>query len=241
MIGKNIKKIRRQKDVSQDRLSKLSDLSLNTIVKIESGRNPNPTIKTLSRIADSLNVKVDDLLVVIIFFLAGFIFPCASFSQEEKAPIPAITELSVEAAMEAAYKNNKDIQIQEKELMAAGAEIVGARSQFLPHLNVNAGYTHNGAVTPLKIAGKKDSGIFTGYENDNSAGAGITQMVYDGGASVANLNTSKLNLRVQQETLRAKSLDIEFETKRLYYGLLLAYETERIAQELVERGDDVLV
>lgn len=48
--------------ISQDRLSKLADLSLNTVVKVESERNPNPTIKTLSRIAKSLNVKIDDLI-----------------------------------------------------------------------------------------------------------------------------------------------------------------------------------
>lgn len=61
-INKNIRAFRLKKGISQDRLSKLADLSLNTIVKIESGRNPNPTIKTLSRIAKSFNIKVDDLL-----------------------------------------------------------------------------------------------------------------------------------------------------------------------------------
>ena len=62
MISVNIRKLRLRKGISQDRLSKITDLSLNTIVKVESGRNPNPTIKTLVRIAKSFNVKVDDLL-----------------------------------------------------------------------------------------------------------------------------------------------------------------------------------
>jgi len=62
MIGKNIRKFREKAGVSQDRLSKLTDLSLNTIVKIESGRNPNPTIQTLSKIAKCFDVKVDDLI-----------------------------------------------------------------------------------------------------------------------------------------------------------------------------------
>jgi transcriptional regulator with XRE-family HTH domain len=62
MISANIRKLREERGISQDRLSKLADLSLNTIVKVESGKNPNPTINTLSRIAKSLNVKVDDLL-----------------------------------------------------------------------------------------------------------------------------------------------------------------------------------
>ena len=61
-IGKNLKKLRQEKGISQDRLSKLADLSLNTIVTVESGANPNPTIETLTRIVKALNVGVDDLL-----------------------------------------------------------------------------------------------------------------------------------------------------------------------------------
>ncbi len=61
-IGKNIKKVRQDKGISQDRLSKLADLSLNTIVTVESGANPNPTIETLTKIAKALDVGVDDLI-----------------------------------------------------------------------------------------------------------------------------------------------------------------------------------
>ena len=61
-IGKNLKKLRQENGISQDRLSKLADLSLNTVVTVESGANPNPTIETLTKIANALDVKVDDLL-----------------------------------------------------------------------------------------------------------------------------------------------------------------------------------
>ena len=61
-IGKNIKQLRQQKGLSQDKLSKLADLSLNTVVKIELDDSPNPTIETVQRIAKALDVKVDDLL-----------------------------------------------------------------------------------------------------------------------------------------------------------------------------------
>jgi len=61
-IGKNIKRFRQDKGLSQDRLSKLADLSLNTVVKIELDESPNPTIETIQRIAKALEVSVDDLL-----------------------------------------------------------------------------------------------------------------------------------------------------------------------------------
>ena len=61
-IAENIKKYRNKIGVSQDRLSKLADVTYNTIIKIESGANINPTIETISKIAKALNVGVDDLI-----------------------------------------------------------------------------------------------------------------------------------------------------------------------------------
>jgi len=61
-IAKNIKKLRKQKGLSQDRLSKLADVSNNTIIKIESGGIQNPTIKTVQKIAKALGVSLDDLM-----------------------------------------------------------------------------------------------------------------------------------------------------------------------------------
>ena len=56
------KKYRNKLGVSQDKLSKLADVTYNTIIKIESGANINPTIETLSKIAKALGVGVDDLI-----------------------------------------------------------------------------------------------------------------------------------------------------------------------------------
>jgi transcriptional regulator with XRE-family HTH domain len=61
-IGKNIRKYRLQKKMSQDRLSKLADVAFHTITKIESGDTPNPTIETVKKIADALGVSLDDLM-----------------------------------------------------------------------------------------------------------------------------------------------------------------------------------
>jgi len=61
-IGKNIKKLRKQKGLSQDRLSKLADISYNTVIKLESGGIINPSIDTLQKLAKALNVSVDDLI-----------------------------------------------------------------------------------------------------------------------------------------------------------------------------------
>lgn len=61
-ISKNIRTLREQKGISQDRLSKLADISLNTIAKLELNDTQNPTIETLQKIAKALEVKVEDLI-----------------------------------------------------------------------------------------------------------------------------------------------------------------------------------
>lgn len=61
-IAKNIRKLRNKIGISQDKLSKLADVSFHTITKIEAGETPNPTIDTVKKIAKALGVGVDDLI-----------------------------------------------------------------------------------------------------------------------------------------------------------------------------------
>ena len=61
-ISDNLKKIRAKKGYPLEKVARLADLSLNTVVKIESGVNKNPTIETLAKIAKALEVGVDDLI-----------------------------------------------------------------------------------------------------------------------------------------------------------------------------------
>ncbi len=181
----------------------------------------NPIYNELKSIVS----KSTCILVILILFCAGGLY-----AQDNP--------LSLQDTILTAFKNNIDIQIQEQELVIARADILGAKSDFLPQLGLNAGYTRNGAVAPAVTTGKRDAGVFTGYKNNNSLGATLSQMIYSGGFNTANLNQAKLSFKTAEETLRAKKLDIEFEAKRLYYGLLLAYETERIAQELTDNAKD---
>ncbi|MFA4889706.1 MAG: TolC family protein [Candidatus Omnitrophota bacterium] len=173
-------------------------------------------------------------VIAVFYFLLAGISP--GFCQELKTGSRLLSSLN--DALEIAFKNNKDIQIQEYNLKIADADILSARSEFLPKVDFNAGYTHNGAVlTPSNTAGsKKDIRIFSGYKDNNTAGVSINDTLYNGGANIAGLRQAQLALKEQGETLRATKLNVELEAKRLYYGLLLAYETKYIAESLVEQA-----
>lgn len=61
-LAQNIKQKRKELSLSQDKLSKLANVAYNTVVKIESGENPNPTIETLRKIAKALDIEISDLI-----------------------------------------------------------------------------------------------------------------------------------------------------------------------------------
>lgn len=62
IIAGNIKKYRAKLGISQDKLSKIANVTYNTIIKIESGVTSNPRVETLKSIATALNVSIDDLM-----------------------------------------------------------------------------------------------------------------------------------------------------------------------------------
>ncbi|MFA6281655.1 MAG: TolC family protein [Candidatus Omnitrophota bacterium] len=172
--------------------------------------------------------------VCIVFLLISF--SASFYGWCEDAGNNAVTLSSLKDALNTAFKNNKNIQIQEKNVEIARADILGARSNFLPSADLSLGYTHRNAVLNTQIASKKDPGVFSGYKNDNTATVAVSENVYSGGANLANLREKQLTMTEQEETLRASRLNVELETKRLYYGLLLAYETKQIAQDLVDQA-----
>lgn len=62
MIGNNLRKIRKKKGLSQEKLARLADISLNTLTKIESGFAKKPTIQTVVKLSKALEVKIEDLV-----------------------------------------------------------------------------------------------------------------------------------------------------------------------------------
>lgn len=61
LAGK-VKQLREKLDLSQEKLARLADVSNNTIINIEAGKQDNPTIDTLKKITRALEVPVEDLI-----------------------------------------------------------------------------------------------------------------------------------------------------------------------------------
>ena len=62
MLAENIRRLRKKKGLSQEKLARLADISNNTLIKIEQGIAKEPTITTVSKIASALGVSIDELV-----------------------------------------------------------------------------------------------------------------------------------------------------------------------------------
>ena len=60
-LGQNIKKYRKKIGITQEKLAELARIDPKSIIQIENGKR-NPSLKTISKISRSLNVKTQELL-----------------------------------------------------------------------------------------------------------------------------------------------------------------------------------
>ena len=61
-LARKVKQLREKLGLSQEKLARLADVSNNTIINIEAGKQDNPTIDTLKKVAKALNIPVEDLI-----------------------------------------------------------------------------------------------------------------------------------------------------------------------------------
>jgi transcriptional regulator with XRE-family HTH domain len=62
MLAKRVKEYRKQKGWTQQKLAQETSLSFNTITKIEQGIGDSPTLKTLLKLSEALEIGLDELV-----------------------------------------------------------------------------------------------------------------------------------------------------------------------------------
>jgi transcriptional regulator with XRE-family HTH domain len=62
MIGDNIKKFRKKKGLSQDKLARAADIPYTTLIKIESNIVKKPSVQNIAKIAKALDVSIEKLI-----------------------------------------------------------------------------------------------------------------------------------------------------------------------------------
>jgi len=62
MLAKRVKECRKKKGWTQQKLAEKTGLSFNTITKIEQGIGDSPTLKTLLKLSEALEIGLDELV-----------------------------------------------------------------------------------------------------------------------------------------------------------------------------------
>jgi len=62
MLNKNIKKLRKKAGLTQERLAIKAGIPYTTLAKIEIGVIKKPSIQAIQKIANALNISIDDLV-----------------------------------------------------------------------------------------------------------------------------------------------------------------------------------
>ncbi len=61
-IGENLGRLRKVRDLSQERLAEAADVGVDTVARLEQAKRSNVRPVTLRKLADALGVSVDDLI-----------------------------------------------------------------------------------------------------------------------------------------------------------------------------------
>lgn len=131
-------------------------------------------------------MRAANTAVVALTFLSAAGIPCRA----AESTLPASLSLSLRETIERAHLNNKELQMQAKEIRAARADRLGAVTPFLPRLDIDGGYTRNSATlfengdASFAADSDKDIGVFTGYKNTLRAGGTVAQSIYRGGGTM---------------------------------------------------------
>ncbi|MCK8617445.1 helix-turn-helix domain-containing protein [Fructobacillus sp. M158] len=64
-IGKNMKRLRKERQLTLEKLAELTDMSINTIARFELGKNQNIKLDTLLKICEALDTTPNELLGII--------------------------------------------------------------------------------------------------------------------------------------------------------------------------------
>ena len=93
-IGKNIKKYRKEAGLTQKKLGELSGTSERTIQQYETGKR-QPRLEQLCKVADALNVELDELMGGIMSFDTGEEFKKAWSERTQNQPANNCDSLTV--------------------------------------------------------------------------------------------------------------------------------------------------
>ncbi|MGE5297405.1 MAG: TolC family protein [Solirubrobacterales bacterium] len=156
-------------------------------------------------------------------------------TQEDEQQPRISGKLSREDSIKLTLGHNKMLErtLQEREF-ARGQRMV-ARSGYLPNVSLSAQYARDETVPSFNIPGPNNTSehIQIGTVNNYSGVLTVTQPIYTGGVTQAQVQIANLTTQLADETVRATTQDVVYTAETAYCNLLLAQHLVDISTDAV--------
>ncbi|MBN2009598.1 TolC family protein [candidate division KSB1 bacterium] len=169
------------------------------------------------------------------------------FSQETMS-------LTIEQSVAIALDKNPDIQIAEKQLKKAGAQVWESYANLLPSVDGSINYQHawdlqtnivpnflKSTFVQVGLPGAKDLPDYLefsfGLENTLNYGMQLKQPLFLGGAGIAGVRIAHAAHYASEQQLELKKQQLVYNTVNAFYGCLLAQELVRVQEEALDQAE----
>ncbi len=154
------------------------------------------------------------------------------------------SSLTVTQSIQIALANNTEIKRSLLNVKSADQDVRKAWAEVMPEVNSNVSYTRNMEVPVNFIpeivfdpqGGDPDKLVPVAFGTDNNWQGGFTaeQTLFNGRAFVG-ISTSTLFKTAQKERYRQTAQQVVTQTRKAYYGVLIARENVRLQRARIER------
>lgn len=172
--------------------------------------------------------KAGRIFMILVILLASVRL---SFTQENMI-------LTLEDSIRLALSQNPYHLASEERVEAARSKLREAVSGFLPSLNAQGLHTLDEKLFVLEfpsvIPGQPPEKVSIDFTKDYQFALSFSLPLFTGGRLTSGFKQAKYNLLSTEEAVRQSSHLTVFNTKRAFYGVLLAQEFVRVAEEAVE-------
>ncbi len=159
-----------------------------------------------------------------------------------QGPSPLERGYTLEEAQRLAQLNNAALLSSEQDIVVAQQRVQEARFQFLPELGLQASGTRYNARYPFALAPEFRSILLFPSDIDNiySGRTYLRQSLYEGGRVVNLLRLAQTALKQAQTQYDTVKLDIAFNTKTVFYRLVLAQDMHAALTERLRDAERLL-
>ncbi|WP_201279046.1 TolC family protein [Leptolyngbya iicbica] len=165
-------------------------------------------------------------------------------TRPEEVEIIGVQPLSLEEAIELAYRNNPDLQVALLELEQSQAALREAQADYLPTFAVNGTLQgQNTTQSSSSLVPTPDGGVTFQSNTSEELGVALSAQLdvaynlYSSGRRAASVSAAEEQVRLNELEVERRQEELRLNTANEYYDLQAAIETIRISQAFLEEAE----